>query len=249
MAALTCITWKLASAAGGSLADGSEPVQRSVPFRACRGSVPAVLLPLMLLLASASPARRRLLEQAAIPHRVMVSGFDEEAVAEPDPTQLVLRLAEAKAQAVAERAGPQLLASDGTTCEALLACDSVLRFQGEVFGKPRTSEEAQERWMRMRGQWAELLTGHCCLLPPQPVSASAWRQRSEVVTTRLRFAALTDAMVERYVASGEPLACAGGFALEGRGGVLVERIEGCWSNVIGLSLPLLHRWLSAIERG
>ena len=69
--------------------------------------------------------------------------------------------------------------------------------------------------------------------------------RQEVVTTLVWFAALNPDQIAAYVATGEPLACAGGFALEGRGGMMVERIEGCYSNVIGLSLPLLRRWLNA----
>jgi septum formation protein len=69
--------------------------------------------------------------------------------------------------------------------------------------------------------------------------------RQATVTTRVKFADLSDAAIAAYVATGEPLACAGGFALEGRGGALVERIEGCYSNVIGLSLPLLRCWLSS----
>jgi septum formation protein len=71
--------------------------------------------------------------------------------------------------------------------------------------------------------------------------------RLETVTTRVQFAAVDEATIAAYVATGEPLACAGGFALEGRGGLLVERIEGCFSNVIGLSLPLLRRWLAALS--
>jgi septum formation protein len=77
------------------------------------------------------------------------------------------------------------------------------------------------------------------------VSADENQFRQEVVTTLVWFAALNAAQIEAYVASGEPLACAGGFALEGRGGMVVDRIEGCFSNVIGLSLPLLRRWLNA----
>ena len=65
------------------------------------------------------------------------------------------------------------------------------------------------------------------------------------VTTRVLFAQLSDAQIAAYVASGEPLQCAGGFALEGRGGCCVERLDGCYSNVIGLSLPLLRVWLDA----
>ena len=182
----------------------------------------------MLVLASASPARRRLLEQAAIPHRVKVSGVDEASLREVDPCRLVALLAKAKASAV--------LPSVSAGCEAVLGCDSLLVCDGEVFGKPADAAEATDRWKRMAGGWAALHTGHCLLGP----------QREEVlletVTTRVKFALLKAAEIEAYVATGEPLDCAGGFALEGRGGALVERIEGCYSNVIGLSLPLLRRW-------
>jgi septum formation protein len=183
----------------------------------------------MLVLASASPARRRLLVQAAIPHRVRVSGVDEDSFQDGDPRRLVLRLAEAKARAVADA-----VAGDGA---AVLGCDSLLLFEGEVFGKPVDAEEASARWRRMAGAWAELHTGHCLL-------AAGEAARLETVSTRVLFAALSAEEIAAYVATGEPLACAGGFALEGRGGALVERIEGCYSNVIGLSLPLLRRWLA-----
>lgn len=209
----------------------------------------------MLLLASASPARRRLLEQAGIPHRVKVSGVDEQAIRDPDPQRLVQRLAQAKAQAVAaelpnDAAG--LRGADATPvgdrprrdgdagsasrCSSVLGCDSLLLFEGEVFGKPTDAAEAVARWQRMSGRRAQLHTGHCLLRPDQPPLL-------ETVTTAVVFAAVDMATIEAYVATGEPLACAGGFALEGRGSLLVERIEGCCSNVIGLSLPLLRRWL------
>lgn len=218
----------------------------------------------MLLLASASPARRRLLEQAGIPHRVQVSGVDEEAIRDPDPLRLVQRLAQAKAEAVAwsrpefqggaaesarlhhcesstatpiqQARGPALNADAMLSCDSVLGCDSVLVFAGEVFGKPASPAEAVARWQRMSGGRAELHTGHCLLRPGQPPLL-------ETVTTGVVFAAVDTPTIEAYVATGEPLACAGGFALEGRGSLLVERIEGCCSNVIGLSLPLLRRWL------
>lgn len=202
----------------------------------------------MLLLASASPARRRLLEQAAIPHRIRVSALDEEAITDSDPKHLVLRLAEAKAMAVAQLSGNRLLAEDGTPCGALLACDSLLSFEGEVFGKPRDRQQAIERWQRLSGCWAELHTGHC-LLRSRPESGKAidapFSLSMETVTTRVQLAPLDLAAITAYVATGEPLACAGGFALEGRGGLLVERLDGCYSNVIGLSLPLLRRWFAS----
>lgn len=186
----------------------------------------------VLLLASASPARRRLLEQAAIPHRVQVSGVDEDAITDPNPAQLVQLLARAKALAV----------WNGCTdaeITAVLGCDSVLAFEGEVFGKPADADEAIARWRRMAGGWGELHTGHCLL----PVGGADALQTLTTVTTRVQFAPLSEAEIAAYVATGEPLQCAGGFALEGRGGIVVERIEGCFSNVIGLSLPLLRRWL------
>ena len=182
----------------------------------------------MLLLASASPARRRLLEQAAIPHRVQVSGVDESSISHSDPAELVQRLARAKAAAVQS----SLL---DPTSTPVLGCDSVLVFEGEVFGKPADAAEAIARWRRMAGGWGELHTGHCLLIGQEKLTT---------VTTRVQFAALSEVEIEAYVATGEPMQCAGGFALEGRGGALVERIEGCFSNVIGLSLPLLRQWLS-----
>ena len=97
----------------------------------------------MLLLASASPARRRLLEQAAVPHRVQVSGVEEEIIREPDPFLLVQRLAEAKAQAVAQAAAQKAAQK---AVDAILGCDSLFVFQGDVFGKPRDGEEAVQRW-------------------------------------------------------------------------------------------------------
>lgn len=198
----------------------------------------------MLLLASASPARRRLLEQAQIPHQVRVSGVDEDQIQHPDPAQLVQLLAEAKALAVQRTLAQS--AELHPLITAVLGCDSVLAFEGEVFGKPVDANEAVERWQRMRGRWAELHTGHCLLPASLALSrngAAAEMQRT-CVTTRVLFANLTDAEVKAYVASGEPLQCAGGFALEGRGGCCVEQLDGCYSNVIGLSLPLLRRWLA-----
>jgi septum formation protein len=184
------------------------------------------------------------LEQAQIPHQVMVSGVDEDQIQHPDPAQLVQLLAEAKSSAVKLKV--EQSADLDPSIQAVLGCDSVLAFEGEVFGKPVDAEEAISRWQRMRGKWAELHTGHC--LVPMSFALSKDGEAPEIqrtcVTTRVLFSNLTDAEVKAYVASGEPLQCAGGFALEGRGGCCVEQLAGCYSNVIGLSLPLLRRWLA-----
>lgn len=194
---------------------------------------------LPLLLASASPARRRLLEQARIPHRVQVSGVDEDAITADDPVQLVRALAKAKAGAVHRQLAHahQLAGLSG-----VLGCDSVLAFGGEVFGKPADADEAMARWQQMAGGWGELHTGHCLLTEGCGAGLPA---QATTITTRVQFASLSEAQIAAYVATGEPLQCAGAFALEGVGGLVVERIEGCFSNVIGLSLPLLRRWLGS----
>ena len=189
----------------------------------------------VLLLASASSARRRLLEQAGIPHRVRVSGVDERAISAPEPSLLVQRLAEAKAMAVHQA----LDSGADVEIRAVLGCDSVLVFEGEVFGKPSDAAEAVQRWRRMAGGRGELLTGHCLL----PVSGEPLLS---CVSTGVLFAALTPTEIDDYVATGEPLRCAGGFALEGRGGLCVAGLDGCYSNVIGLSLPWLRQHLPLI---
>ena len=203
------------------------------PFCALLLSRPTAVSTAPLVLASASPARRQLLERACIPHRALASGFDEATIVAPDPCALARQLAAAKAEAVASALAGAAPAAHGP--ELVLGCDSLFVFDGEIHGKPRDARQAIERWQRMSGCWGELHTGHCLLGSGAPRLAS--------VTTRVHFAQLEAAEIEAYVASGEPLGCAGGFAIEGRGGLLLERIEGCVSNVIGLSLPLLRRWL------
>jgi len=201
------------------------------------GSLRSVVLRCVsvLLLASASPARRRLLEQAGVPHRVRVSGVDEDQIHHADPAELVKLLAQAKATAVAQLLDP----AGDAEITAVLGCDSVLSFEGQVFGKPSGPAAAIERWQRMAGRRGSLLTGHCLIR----------RGESQVlacVETVVRFAPLSQAEIEAYVASGEPLQCAGGFALEGRGGLCIDGLDGCYSNVIGLSLPWLRQQLSTL---
>ena len=183
----------------------------------------------VLLLASASPARRRLLEQAAIPHRVRVSGVDESTIDDPDPSALVQQLAFAKASAVQSCLEPFVDAA----INAVLGCDSVFVFEGEVFGKPVDAKEAINRWKRMAGHSGQLLTGHCLITKGQETTMAC-------ISTAVHFAELALGEIEDYVASGVPLHCAGGFALEGRGGLFIRGLNGCYSNVIGLSLPWLR---------
>ena len=180
------------------------------------------------VLASASPARRRLLQTAGIEPIVRVSDFEESQIKLSDPKQLVNTLAQCKAEVVAAEFESALI----------MGCDSVLFVNGEIYGKPVDAIEAIARWQKMRGQIGELYTGHALI----DLSQNRTLVRCQV--TRVYFAQISDRAIEAYVATGEPLKCAGGFALEGRGGLFVEKLEGCHSNVIGLSLPLLRQMLA-----
>ena len=187
-----------------------------------------------LILASASPARRALLAAAGIDVDVLVSGVDESTVESTDPRLLCLALARMKARTVAAR----MKAEPGVL---VLGCDSVLAFEGEIFGKPTDADDAVQRWRRMRGKSGVLHTGH------HLTDVVAGRQAEDVGSTTVRFADLSDAEIDAYVATDEPLHVAGAFTIDGRGGAFVERIEGDHGNVIGLSLPLLRRLLGQLD--
>ena len=186
-----------------------------------------------LVLASASPARRALLKSAGIDADVLVSGVDESVVDAEDAYTLSLALARMKARTVAARmqADPGVL---------VLGCDSVLAFDGEIHGKPADAEQAIKRWQAMRGRSGVLHTGH------HLTDLVSGRQAEDVGTTVVHFADVSDAEIEAYVATGEPLNVAGSFTIDGRGGAFVERIEGDHGNVVGLSLPLLRRLLGRL---
>jgi len=173
---------------------------------------------------------------------VRVSGVDEDAVAArltgATPEQLVLALARAKADTVAEAVAT-------THPDAVvIGCDSMLSFDGEVLGKPGTPEVARERWLRMSGGTGELLTGHVAVRIDGGVRT---KDAGATETTLVRFAAPSEREIDTYLATGEPLAVAGGFTLDGLGGWFVEGIDGDPSSVIGISLPLTRTLLSDID--
>jgi septum formation protein len=184
--------------------------------------------PIPFILASASPARRRLLQNAGIDPIVYPSHFDEDQVKISNPAEFVKVLAQGKAEAVAPKFSQGLV----------LGCDSILALNGEIHGKPANAAEAIARWRQMRGRVGELYTGHALIDTNQNKILVQCR------VTLVHFAQVSDRQIEAYVATGEPLNCAGCFALEGHGGLFVEKIDGCHSNVIGLSLPLLRQMLT-----
>jgi septum formation protein len=184
------------------------------------------------VLASASPARLRTLQAAGVEPEVQISGVDEDAISAASPVALVQALATAKATAVAAQQRGTLL---------LLGCDSMLEFDGQVLGKPASTAEAVSRWRQLSGRSGVLHTGHTLLeLRHSTVATKVER----VASTEVHFAAVSDAEIEAYVATGEPLQVAGAFTIDGLGSWFVESIVGDHHNVVGLSVPLLRLMLA-----
>lgn len=181
-----------------------------------------------LLLASTSPARKKLLTDAGINFETLSPGVDEELLVErlnpATAEELTLLLAKAKAEAALGK----------TSADLILGCDSALEFEGEILGKPLREDVAITRWKSMRGKWGTLASGH------HLISADG-RSASFCSKTKVLFANITDSEIEKYVATGEPLAVAGAFTIDSIGGTYVERIEGDYHTVVGLSLVTLRK--------
>ena len=192
---------------------------------------PAPSGPRRLVLASASPARRRLLVDAGFAPEVVVSGVPEDVDRTATCRGCVGRLAAAKAEAVA-----------ATVTDALVVgCDSLLELDGKCLGKPASVADAEARWKAMRGRSGSLLTGHCI------IDTRAGRRASGVAATTVRFGQPSDDEIAAYVATGEPLGVAGAFTLDGRSGPFIDGIDGDAGTVIGLSLPLLRSLLAELD--
>ncbi len=187
--------------------------------------------PRTLVLASGSPARQRLLRDAGIEPRVVVSGADEVAEEGLGTAALVAVLAERKAATVAALHPDALV----------LGCDSMLDVDGRALGKPASAASAAAMLRGLAGRDAVLYTGH------RLIDGRVGRQASGVAATIVRFGTPTDAEIAAYVASGEPLQLAGAFSIDGRGAPFVDGVDGDPSNVIGLSLPLLRRLLAELD--
>ena len=182
-----------------------------------------------LVLASQSPSRRMLLEQGGVEPVLRPAHIDEEAVIaslhDAPPATTVSTLARAKAEtAIAEFPD-----------DVVVGCDSMLLLDGTLLGKPHTVEETVRRWKAQRGKDAQLLTGHAVWF------GGEWVE--DTVATTIRFGEVSDADVEAYARSGQPLECAGAFTLEALGSWFIDSLSGDPTSVIGLSMPLLRRCL------
>lgn len=176
-----------------------------------------------LILASASPRRRELVGYMGIPFEIITA--DAEELKEGTPEVLVMENARRKAQAVFSD-HPQAI---------VLGADTIVYQHGKVLGKPRDVQEAQDMLASLAGDWHQVYTG-VCVLSPQGEDV-----RLDV--SRVQFVPLSPSTIAAYVRTGEPMDKAGAYALQGKGGMFVQRIEGSYSNVIGLPMALVREML------
>jgi septum formation protein len=212
-----------------------------------------------LILASQSPARTKLLTEAGIRHEVLVSDVDEDAVQArygfTEPHDTALLLARAKAEAVAS-----LPEAEGAL---VLGCDSVFEFDGEAHGKPYTAEVARMRMLRMSGSKGVLHTGHW-LVDCREIAADSSDEDSNedsgdavgsgatvgaVSSAEVHFMEMSDEEIDAYIATGEPLHCAGSFTIDGLGGAFIRKVDGDPHAVVGLSISTLRVLLGQAKVG
>lgn len=207
-----------------------------------------------LILASQSPARTKLLADAGIRHSVLVSDVDEDAVQArygvTDPHDTALLLARAKAEAVAA-----LPEAEGAL---VIGCDSVFEFDGEAHGKPYTAAVARERMLRMSGNSGVLHTGHWLVdcrataaddefgdeAPDDDITAQgSGATLGAVASAEVHFTEMDPEEIDAYIATGEPLHCAGSFTIDGLGGAFIRKVDGDPHAVVGLSVSTLRSLL------
>jgi len=184
-----------------------------------------------LILASASPRRAEILRDAGYHFTVVSSAIDETPFAGESPHDLVLRLAEAKAELAAARAvGPAII----------IAADTEVVLDSHIFGKPRSSDDARRMLTKLSGRSHSVLTGVAVVRLPDA------ERISFVETTLVQFAPLSDEEITRYLATGEPYDKAGAYAIQGYAARYIPRIEGCYFNVVGLPLSRLQQALTEL---
>lgn len=171
-----------------------------------------------LILASASPRRRELLTQLAIPFTVIPAHIDEQSYPAEAPHAYVVRVAQAKAQHVAQQCPTAVV----------LGADTVVVLDHEMLGKPRSVDHARQMLSQLSGRQHTVITGLAVIHHAQHFL------RCDTVRTLVCFRALTPADIEGYLATGEPFDKAGAYAVQGIGGAFVTSLEGCYTNVVGL---------------
>ncbi len=205
----------------------------------------------MLILASTSISRNNLLKNSDVKFIQLASFFDESLIVEKNIKDLALKLSLSKAEVIKNKIKEINLNENlKLTSVEILGCDSIFEFKGEALGKPKDKEDAYQRMLEMSSSYGFLHTGHTllfCELINNSTKIILKKEVKKTISSKIVFSKLQNKEISKYVDSLEPLNCAGGFALEGKGGKFIEKIDGCFSNVMGLSLPWLRKEL--LEEG
>ena len=201
----------------------------------------------MLILASTSLSRNNLLKNSDVKFLQLASFFDESLIIEKNIKDLALKLSFAKAEVIKNKILEINLNENlKLTSVEILGCDSIFEFNGKAFGKPKDKEDAYQRWLEMSASYGFLHTGHTllfCELINNSTKIILKKAVKKTISSKIVFSKLQNKEISKYVNSLEPLNCAGGFALEGQGGKFIEKMDGCFSNIMGLSLPWLRKEL------
>lgn len=184
----------------------------------------------MLVLASKSPRRKDILSQAGIPFVVKPVNVDETRLPEEEPISYVKRIARRKAEAI--EAAPD---------DVILGADTIVLIAGEMLGKPAAPADAARMLKMLSGREHVVISGICLMHQRNAVE--------DVSTTRVWFASLSPEEISDYVASGEPMDKAGAYAIQGLASKFIERIDGCYWNVVGLPISMVYRHLKAMRLG
>ena len=186
-------------------------------------------LKLPLILASGSPRRKELLKTMGLEYIVDVSDADESYIAAPEET--VMELSRRKAEAVALR-HPQAL---------VLAADTIV-YNGKILGKPETEERAIEMLKELSGKWHSVFSGMTL------INTRTGKMIQRACETRVHFVELADDEIRSYVGTGEPLDKAGAYGIQAMGGMYIDKIEGSYSNVVGLPMYELREMLDEMNK-
>lgn len=188
---------------------------------------------IQLILASQSPRRQMLLNQIGVKYETHPSNVDETLAGDAKPEDYVRSVSERKALSVKEH-----LCSNGRNSFVVLAADTIVVLEGMILGKPADEGQAFDMLKKLSGNWHEVMTGVSI------VDCGEEKKLTEVETTRVKIRKLTSDEIRRYIETREPLDKAGAYGIQGIGALLVEKIDGCYYNVVGLPLYSVSVMLS-----
>ncbi|MDQ2921795.1 MAG: Maf family protein [Acidobacteriota bacterium] len=183
-----------------------------------------------IVLASKSPRRAEILRAVGWEFEALAANIDETRAESEDAVSYVKRLAQTKAETVAKK-----ISNHGL----VLGADTVVVIDGEILGQPRDDEDARRMLKLLSGKWHEVLTGLALVRAVNPPRVLVNHE-----TTRVRFCEMSADEIDWYVATGEPKDKAGAYAIQGRGALFIEEIQGDYFNIVGLPVRLLYELMS-----